>query len=209
MQKNVEKNQALTGYEQEITGDFPQKTSWMWKDLHKTFPLKGGRWLAGGQTDEGASRKWFGAPGRRAPQNKAVPHRYSGRMLSAPTPPLRRSTVGASGRPRPTPHSLCHPERQRRIRLSRPFAERQETGERILRLRIRMTEKEGGILPCSPPQPGSAGQLPRQGEAIFRGRVWEAAPREQRSSVPTSPQTSTPRRDRRGVALSCRQRRSS
>ena len=142
-------------------------------------------------------------------QNKAVPHRYSGRMLSAPTPPLRRSTVGASGRPRPTPPSLCHPERQRRIRLSRPFAERQETGERILRLRLRMTEKEGGILPCSPPQPGSAGQLPRQGEAIFRGRVWEAAPREQRSSVPTSPQTSTPRRDRRGVALSCRQRRSS
>ena len=59
-------------------------------------------------------------------QNKAVPHRYSGRMLSAPTPP-----------------SLCHPERQRRIRLSRPFAERQETGERILRFRLRMTEKEG------------------------------------------------------------------
>ena len=30
----------------------------------ETFPLEGGRWMAEGQTDEGAFHKWFGAPHR-------------------------------------------------------------------------------------------------------------------------------------------------
>ena len=45
----------------------------------------------------------FGASGKPRPTNKAVPCWCGGRMISAPTPALRRGPVGANeGTPRPT-----------------------------------------------------------------------------------------------------------
>ena len=41
--------------------------------------------MAEGQTDEGAFRKWFGAPGASRPTDKAVLCQHGGRLIAAPT----------------------------------------------------------------------------------------------------------------------------
>ena len=41
--------------------------------------------MAEGQTDEGAFRKWFGAPGSSRPTDNAVLCRHGGRLIAAPT----------------------------------------------------------------------------------------------------------------------------
>ena len=103
---------------------------------------------------------------------EAAPHGKAG----SPERPLIRPSV-RTGAPSPLWGEgfsvrllLTFPLEGERWRLSR-------------RMRVRLKR---GLLPRSPPQSGSAGQLPRQGEAISSGRAGVVAPHKQRGSVSES-----------------------
>ena len=133
----------------------------------KTFPLEGGRWPAG--PDEGASQKWFGAPSRRAPQNRVVPCRHGGRLIAAPTPTCGVVPWARLGSRAPRLRSPRHPERQRRIRFSRIFRGVRGREDGSFGPRPQKDGERGVVLrPVHPLSPAKPDSSPVQGERCGR-----------------------------------------